>query len=309
MARLFPVWVSGRAARHEYALQLSSARANAMIASLPQRLYLWERRTLYLGPLRSPAQLSLAASRLLIGLQGNIRFRHRTQQHDSFSRSLLLPVGWQGTVDSGRQCVADCHLDATGFDYALLRQLANRQDQAACCDLSNENLLITAFDAARQRLTQPNELYQQLDAWLNPPELVERTAFRCDPRILATLQRIKASTQENLSVASLAQQVGLSTSRLVNLFKEQIGVPIRRYRLWYRLFLSTQRIACGASVTDAALEAGFADAAHFTRTYRSILGFQPSALVRPRAGLQVFVEGAHRREDSQFIQALNLPRS
>lgn len=278
-----------------------------MLASLPQRLYLWERRTLYLGPLRSPAQLSLAASRLLIGLRGEIRFRHRAQQRDAFSRSLLLPVGWQGTVDAGRLEVADCHLDAIGFDHAVLRQLARRQDQAAHCDLSNEHQLVSAFAELSQGLTGPEVVYQKLDAWLTPPELARRTAFRCDPRILATLQRIKASTQENLSVASLAQQVGLSTSRLANLFKEQIGVPIRRYRLWYRLFLSTQRIACGASVTDAALEAGFADAAHFTRTYRSILGFQPSALVRPRAGLQVFVEAAGNRQDSQFIQALCLP--
>ncbi len=261
-----------------------------MKASLPQRLYLWERRTLYLGPLRSPVKLSLAASRLLIGLQGSICFRHRSQQQDSYARSVLLPVGWQGTVDSGRLWVADCHLDATGLDYAVLRQLAQRQAQAAYCDLQNEHGLISAFDGVSQQLTLPDILYPQLDTWLNPPELVARTAFRCDPRIHDTLQRIKASTQENLSVTSLAQQVGLSTSRLVTLFKEQIGVPIRRYRLWYRLFLSTQRIACGASVTDAALEAGFADAAHFTRTYRSILGFQPSALVRPRAGLEVFVE-------------------
>lgn len=263
-----------------------------MLASLPQRLYLWERRTLYLGPLHSPVRLSLAASRLLIGLQGNIRFRHRSQQRDAYSRSLLLPVGWQGTVDSARLWVADCHLDATGFDHAVLRQLASRQEQAAYCDLHNEQQLINAFDAVSQGLALPDTLYAQLDGWLNPPELVARTAFRCDPRILATLQRIKTSTQENLSVDSLAQQVGLSTSRLVKLFKEQIGVPIRRYRLWYRLFLSTQRIARGASVTDAALEAGFADAAHFARTYRTILGVQPSALVRPRAGLQVFVEGA-----------------
>nr|WP_298144889.1 helix-turn-helix domain-containing protein [uncultured Pseudomonas sp.] len=263
--------------------------------SLPQRLYLWERRTLYLGPLQSPVQLSLAASRLLIGLQGAIRFRHRSQQQDAYSRSLLLPVGWQGTVDSGRLYVADCHLDATGFDHAVLRQLGNRQVQEAYCDLINEHQLIHAFDGVCRGQALPETLYQQLDCWLNPPELVARTAFRCDPRILATLQRIKTSIQENLSVDCLAQQVGLSTSRLVNLFKEQIGVPIRRYRLWYRLFLSTQRIASGASVTDAALETGFTDAAHFTRTYRTILGIQPSALLKPRAGLHVFVEGSSRR--------------
>ena len=94
-----------------------------MLASLPQRLYLWERRTLYLGPLHSPVRLSLAASRLLIGLQGNIRFRHRSQQRDAYSRSLLLPVGWQGTVDSARLWVADCHLDATGFEIVEITDI------------------------------------------------------------------------------------------------------------------------------------------------------------------------------------------
>lgn len=295
-----PVWVSGSTAQPDYPLQFFSAKANSMTASLPQRLYLWERRTLYLGPLHSPAKLSLAAARLLIGLQGDIRFRHRSQQQDSTSRSLLLPVGWQGTIDSGRLGVADCHLDVTGLDHAVLRQLASRQEQAAYCDLSNEHLLINAFDTVNHGQARPEVLYQQLDAWLNPPELVARAAFRCDPRILATLQRIKTSTQENLSVDSLAQQVGLSTSRLVTLFKEQIGIPIRRYRLWYRLFLSTQRIACGNSVTSAALEAGFADAAHFTRTYRAILGIQPSALVRPSAGLQVFVENVSVKTVNSF---------
>jgi AraC-like DNA-binding protein len=259
---------------------------------MPARLYLWDRRTLYLGPLRSPVCLSLAASRLLVGLEGDIRFRQAPNGPESVCRSLLLPVGWQGAVDAGRGLVADCHLDVTGYDHALLSQLARRQEQRACCDLENEPLLQEAFSRLHHEPHQPDQVYTQLDKLLNPPALVERTTYDFDSRILATIQRIKASTRENLSVACLAKQVGLSASRLVSLFKEQVGVPIRRYRLWYRLFLSTQRMTTGTSVTEAALEAGFTDSAHFCRTYRTILGFQPSALLSRRSELSVFVEEA-----------------
>jgi len=143
---------------------------------------------------------------------------------------------------------------------------------------------------------EPEQVYAQLDRLLNPTTLVERTEFSFDARILATIQRIKTHTRENLSVACLAKQVGLSASRLVSLFKSEVGIPIRRYRLWYRLFLSTQRMTTGTSVTDAALEAGFADSAHFSRTYRAILGFQPSAMLSHNSKLRVFVE---RREPTQ----------
>ena len=36
----------------------------------------------------------------------------------------------------------------------------------------------------------------------------------------------------------------------------------------------------GSSLTDAAVEAGFADAAHFTRTFRGHFGIPPSALLK-----------------------------
>lgn len=261
-----------------------------MPTRLPARLYLWDQRTFYLGPLHSPVQLSLAASRLLVGLQGDIRFRLMPQGPESSSRSLLLPVGWQGIVDAGRGLVADCHLDVTGYDHALLRQLARRHAHLACCDLQNEALLQKTFTRLYQGHDGPEEIRAQLDRLLNPPALVERTPFDFDPRILATIRRIKANTQENLSLACLAQQAGLSASRLVSLFKREVGIPIRRYRLWHRLFLSTQRLATGTSVTDAALAAGFADSAHFARTYRAILGFQPSLMLGQRTDLDVFVE-------------------
>lgn len=265
-----------------------------MTQTPPARLYLWERRSLYLGTLRSPVRLALAASRLLVGLEGEIRFRHRSQTQETSARTLLLPVGWQGTLDSGRGRVADCHLDALGFDHALLCQLVSRQEQQAGCTLHHEALLLQSFEALSHEDLPAHLVAARLDRLLNPPEWVARTPFSVDARVLATLDQLKSSAAQNLSLASLARHVDLSPSRLIGLFKQQVGIPIRRYRLWYRLFLCTQRMTTGTSLTQAALEAGFADSAHFSRTYRAILGFCPSALLSPRARLQVFVETAEQ---------------
>jgi AraC-like DNA-binding protein len=70
----------------------------------------------------------------------------------------------------------------------------------------------------------------------------------------------------------------LSPSRFMHVFTESVGVPVRPYILWLRL----QRAACdlmtGTSVTSAAHNAGFSDAAHLTRTFRRMLGTTPTDL-------------------------------
>jgi transcriptional regulator GlxA family with amidase domain len=49
-----------------------------------------------------------------------------------------------------------------------------------------------------------------------------------------------------------------------------------RYRLWVRLRRSLARLTKDASVTTIAHETGFSDMAHFSRTFRGMLGITPS---------------------------------
>jgi AraC-like DNA-binding protein len=56
---------------------------------------------------------------------------------------------------------------------------------------------------------------------------------------------------------------GSNTGRL---FRDQVGVPIRRYLLWHRYLTALSLLADRASVTHAAHAVGFADSAHLTRT-------------------------------------------
>ena len=67
-------------------------------------------------------------------------------------------------------------------------------------------------------------------------------------------------------------------ARLQHLFRDQVGVPIRRYLLWHRYLTALSLLADGASVTHAAHAAGFADSAHLTRTAVRLNGFTPTKM-------------------------------
>ncbi len=63
-----------------------------------------------------------------------------------------------------------------------------------------------------------------------------------------------------------------------HLFAEQTGMGLRPYVLWRRFLRVWELLSGGASLSGAAHAAGFADAAHLTRTSRAMFGFPPSAV-------------------------------
>jgi AraC-like DNA-binding protein len=81
-----------------------------------------------------------------------------------------------------------------------------------------------------------------------------------------------------ISLADAGSIGGLSMSRLRHLFVEQTGLPFKTYLLWLRLTRAIEGLAAGASITQAAHEAGFADSAHLSRTFRRMFGVSPTAL-------------------------------
>ena len=81
-----------------------------------------------------------------------------------------------------------------------------------------------------------------------------------------------------VSLADVGAVGGLSPSRLRHLFVEQTGLAFRTYLLWLRLTRALESLAAGASLTQSAHEAGFADSAHFSRTFRRMFGVAPASL-------------------------------
>ena len=103
------------------------------------------------------------------------------------------------------------------------------------------------------------------------------------PRVRKLLSLLRDGSFEGaVSLDVLAEAVGLSPSRLMHVFTESIGIPLRPYLSWLRLQRAAAAIVSGtASLTEVAHAAGFADAAHMTRSFKRTLGVVPS-LLRPR---------------------------
>jgi AraC-like DNA-binding protein len=101
-----------------------------------------------------------------------------------------------------------------------------------------------------------------------------------DARVLRAIEAIRARLNGSITLASIASEVHLSPDRFRHLFLEQTGVGLRPYVLWLRLETALSAYVGGSTLTDAAFAGGFADSAHFSRTFRRMFGISPVS-VRP----------------------------
>lgn len=99
-----------------------------------------------------------------------------------------------------------------------------------------------------------------------------------DPRVQNLIAQAGSRLDRPMTLAAAAKSVALSPGRARHLFVEQTGLPFRTYLLWLRLMKAVAVYAGGGSLTEAAHQAGFADSAHFSRTFRRMFGLPAAAL-------------------------------
>ena len=91
---------------------------------------------------------------------------------------------------------------------------------------------------------------------------------------------MRARVGDAIPLSAMAAAVHLSPDRFRHLFMKETGVGFRAYLLWQRLECSLAAYAAGETLTEAAHTGGFADSAHFSRTFRRMFGLAPAS-VRP----------------------------
>jgi AraC-like DNA-binding protein len=69
---------------------------------------------------------------------------------------------------------------------------------------------------------------------------------------------------------------GLDRFQLARQFRGVFGTSVYRYSLLRRLDFARDLIAGGEALSRAAVDAGFADQAHFTRMFRRAYGLSPA---------------------------------
>lgn len=109
-----------------------------------------------------------------------------------------------------------------------------------------------------------------------------------DSRSLERMQRVIASlpqrVTEPVAIAAIAAEVALSSSRFAHSFKAITGLALRPYLRWLRLAQALAFAAEGDPLTQAAHRAGFADAAHLTRTMQRHFGIAPRDILASLRG-------------------------
>lgn len=99
-----------------------------------------------------------------------------------------------------------------------------------------------------------------------------------DPRLVRALEYVRSNLHGPVSLGAAAGAAALSDSRFRHLFVAQTGCSFRAYVLWLRIKHAIEAVTAGASWTEAAHGAGFADSAHLARTHRRMFGIEPTAI-------------------------------
>ncbi len=126
------------------------------------------------------------------------------------------------------------------------------------------------------------ETLSHIEAALRRQPALSRSTQQLIRRAVAYIHRHFA---DPLTREEIAAHVGISTDYLTDCFRQELGIPpityIRRYRI---------RQACellqtsDQSITQIALAVGFADGAHFTRTFQREMKVTPRAFRHHRPG-------------------------
>lgn len=92
---------------------------------------------------------------------------------------------------------------------------------------------------------------------------------------------IESRLDEDLSLDSLAAVAGISVPHLTPLFRRTFGRTVHRYVMERRVERARELLSQGRdSITEVALDCGFAHASHLARWMRRLAGVRPSDIAR-----------------------------
>jgi AraC-like DNA-binding protein len=231
-------------------------------------------KTLYIGSLDRLDWHSHGVPALIAGMAGAFRLGCPLG-HWHVCRAAIIPAGVGHALELDGEPLAAFYPEPLVANLAGLVRLGSGWDACGRI-LMSDRAELGVFRELYEVQSAPAFADAALDALVGraqardgPPALDRRLA-----RVLAWLD----GTPDDLTpVATLATAAGLSTSRFLHLFGEQIGVPFRRYRIWNRLRAASRLALAGQSLTAAAHAAGFTDSAHFARLHRATFGVSASA--------------------------------
>lgn len=105
---------------------------------------------------------------------------------------------------------------------------------------------------------------------------------RCPAAIARAIGAVVHDPMTRMGQRELAERLRLERTQALRAFKAATGMTFRELKRWTALCAATRQIAQGQLVRTAAMDAGFADTAHLTRTFRTAFGTTPTLATADR---------------------------
>ncbi|QUY49641.1 AraC family transcriptional regulator [Serratia plymuthica] len=134
-----------------------------------------------------------------------------------------------------------------------------------CCHLEKHIALVEYFTDLQIRLGEAH-----------PP------AVATHPRLEAAAAFISQHCTRPLTLEAICRAAALSPSYLIRAFKQHYGMTPHAYLVNRRIQFGHRLLKRGYPIAAAASESGFADQAHFQRTFKQLLAATPGQYQNPR---------------------------
>lgn len=137
----------------------------------------------------------------------------------------------------------------------------------------------SAFQDSREQLAIDDLILQHAEGLVDSDGSCKRTraSRRLDTAAIGRARQYLDDEKTRVVHSKELEAVtGLTRYDLARQFREAVGTSPYRYLLMRRLGLARSQIADRRPLVEVALETGFADQAHFTRTFTAAFGITPS---------------------------------
>lgn len=114
--------------------------------------------------------------------------------------------------------------------------------------------------------------FSDLQQRLNPASRPPRAS---NQKLQRAADYIRQHCTRSLKLEEICQAAELSPSYLIRAFKQHYGMTPHAFLVNQRVQFAQTRLRDGEPIADVALEAGFADQAHFQRAFKQHLAATP----------------------------------
>ncbi len=235
-------------------------------------LYLSAMRGIFIGHLSAPITIRHPCPMLAFALE------HAITANGCSSQSFLIAPDTKVTLHGeqpGRFALV--FLDGSDGDYWKLHSQMHRGTGAILRDYQHTRRFIARLlelDRRRPAISQATTMLSSMISLA----ACEPAEPPIEPAVQRLLTYLRLNPVHDLPLKAIAKMERISEKQLAQRFVAHMGISIRDYQLWRRLFEVTYRYHAGSSLRNAAEACGFDSLTHFSMYFRNLYGVEASII-------------------------------